>query len=135
MIKMTLEFGHKLKTTVTHEPSSTTLKTSAPVDNNGDGSTFSPTDLFATSALTCLMTIMGIAANKRDIELAGMTGSVEKHMFSNPRRIGKLIMDVHVPFNLNPDDQEFIERAGLNCPVFKSVHPDLEKLVTFHYPE
>lgn len=135
MIKMSLDFKNPLKTTITHEPSNTSIQTSAPKDNNGDGSTFSPTDLFASSALSCLMTIMGIAANKRDINLEGMSGTVEKHMLSGPRRIGKLVIDVRLPIQLNQDDKEFIENAGLNCPVFKSVHPDLEKIIHFHYPE
>ena len=133
MVKTTIQFAGKLKSTLTHGPSGVQINTAAPIDNNGDGSSFSPTDLMASAALSCVMTIMGIAANKKGIDLQGMSGSVEKHMLSNPRRIGKLVIEITIPLLIENDDKKVIETAGLNCPVFKSIHPDLEKIVTFNY--
>lgn len=126
MVKMNAKYLGNLKMELEHEPSSSFIKVSAPKDNFGDGSTFSPTDLFAVSYLTCMMTIMAIFAKTKSIELHGMNGSVEKHMMANPRRIGKLVIHIQIPLSLDENTQKAIKQAGLNCPVAKSVHPDLE---------
>jgi uncharacterized OsmC-like protein len=126
MVKMNATYIGNLKMELEHEPSSSIINVSAPKDNFGDGSTFSPTDLFAVSYLTCMMTIMAIFGKNKGIELNGMSGSVEKHMLSNPRRIGKIIIRINIPLNLDENTQKGIIQAGINCPVAKSVHPDLE---------
>ena len=111
----------------THQPSSVTLATDAPLDNGGSGKEFSPTDLLATSYVTCMMTIMSLTAAAHDISLIGAQYSVEKHMTAEkPRRIKKLDIRLNLPATV-PDDNraELIEKAR-SCPVALSVHPDVE---------
>ena len=87
MVKIDATYDGNLRCTATHTKSGATLLTDAPTDNNGKGESFSPTDLLATSMLSCVMTIIAIRAEKRGIDVNGMKGSVEKHMAANPRRI------------------------------------------------
>ena len=97
----------------------------------GKGESFSPTDLLASSMLTCIMTIVAIRANSREIDVAGMTGSVEKSMAANPRRVAKLEVIVNLPSNLNMDDRAWLITEGCNCPVCVSVSESMEVDVTF----
>ena len=90
MVRIEATYDGNLRCTATHGPSGTELITDAPVDNKGKGESFSPTDLLATSMLTCVMTIVAIRADSRDIDVSGMSGSVEKSMAANPRRVAKL---------------------------------------------
>ena len=103
------EYAGNLKVSLTHGPSGTQISTAAPVDNNGDGSSFSPTDLVATALGSCIGTIMGIYAQRHEIDLTGMKIRVEKHMNAEPRRIGRLPVEVDVPVAL--DDRH--RRAGM----------------------
>jgi len=126
MVKIHATYTGNLGNTCTHEPSGAEIKTAAPVDNNGDGSSFSPTDLVANALLTCKITLMGIAANTHQISIEGTTGSVEKHMVANPRRIGKLVVSIHVPQSVTKKEQQLLLAAAQTCPVLKSIHPDIE---------
>ena len=90
MVRIDATYDGDLRCTATHGPSGAKLITDAPVDNHGKGDSFSPTDLLATSMLTCIMTIIGIRANSRDIDVNGMSGSVEKSMGLDPRRVAQL---------------------------------------------
>jgi uncharacterized OsmC-like protein len=107
------------------------LVTDAPVDNKGKGESFSPTDLLATSMLTCVMTIVAIRADSRGIDVSGMNGNVEKSMAANPRRIAKLEVIVDLPSNLSMDDRAWLITEGCNCPVCVSVSESMEVDVTF----
>ncbi len=99
----------------------------------GDGSTFSPTDLVAAALGACMMTLIGILADREGIDLSGMHFRVEKHMNATPRRIGKLPITIHLPENIALDKREKVERAALTCPVHHSLHPDIEIPVEFLY--
>jgi putative redox protein len=123
----------KLKTEMTHDPSGVALGTAAPVDNQGDGSSFSPTDLVAAALGSCMVTTMAILAERRGIDLSGVSFHVEKHMVSDPRRIGKLPVRIRMPARLAPDDRERLEHAALTCPVHRSLLPEIEKDVQFVY--
>lgn len=123
-----------LKTELTHGPSGATLTTAAPVDNEGDGSSFSPTDLVAAALGACMLTLIGIAARRRGFDLTGLSFSLEKHMVSDPRRIGTVPATVRMPAGLSPDDRTFLERAALTCPVHRTL-PEVEKPVVFEYPD
>ena len=121
MIKIIANSNSNLFCEAKHEPSGITLKTDAPKDVGGNASSFSPTDLVGTALLTCIMTTMGLVANKLEIDLTGMNGSVEKNMTATkPRRIEKLTvtLDIPVPYH------EKLEHAAHNCPVHHSLHPD-----------
>ena len=133
MVKMTIEYQGNLNILNTHEPSGNAVKTAAPVDNNGDGSSFSPTDLFANSLISCMVTIMAIKGNTKNLSIEGTTGSVEKYMSVNPRRISKLVVEINVPHTYSIEDETFLRESGLSCPVAQSVHPDIELDITFNF--
>ena len=100
----------------------------------GRGESFSPTDLVATALGTCILTILGILAQRRGLDLSGATFSVEKHMATEPvRRIGRLDVVVNLPAALAPDDRAALERAAFTCPVHRSLHPDVEAPIRFVY--
>lgn len=120
-----------LRTKTLHEESLIELKTDAPKDNMGKGEMFSPTDLLALSLASCAMTLMGIAAKKRGIDLKGARMHVQKTMLSNPRRIGKIEIDFFSSILLSDEDRLILEKAALECPVHHSLHPDLKQQFNF----
>lgn len=124
-----------LKVTLQHEPSGTVLNTAAPVDNQGDGSSFSPTDLVATALGSCILTVMAIAARNDGIPFEDASFRLEKHMKADPRRIGALPMIVRMPAGLTAEQRERLERAGLHCPVHHTLHPDVDTSIRFEYPD
>lgn len=127
-----VEYSGQLRTISTHIKSGEQIITDAPTDNNGKGKAFSPTDMVANSVATCMLTIMGIAAEKRNLNINGTTAIVEKIMDSNPRRISKLNIEVQFPKNnYTTGQRELLEKVALNCPVIMSIHPAIEKNVTF----
>ncbi|RJU89074.1 MAG: OsmC family peroxiredoxin [Candidatus Poseidoniales archaeon] len=131
MVRINAKYDGNLRCTAIHEPSGAKLITDAPVDNMGKGESFSPTDLLATSMLTCVMTIVAIRADSRELDVTGMTGSVEKYMAANPRRISKLEVIVNLPSDLSMDDRAWLITEGCNCPVCVSVSESMEVDVTF----
>ena len=134
MVEMQISYLGQLRCQATHGPSGKQLVTDAPLDNMGQGESFSPTDLVATALGTCMLTLMGILANREQLDLAGTTVRVGKEMVTSPtRRIGKLTVDIHVPRELPPEQQEKLRRAALTCPVHKSLHPDIETPVNFRF--
>ncbi len=123
-----------LRTNAIHLASGETIITDAPKDNNGRGEAFSPTDLAATSLASCMMTIMGIAANARGIKIEKMEADVTKIMAQNPRRISEIVVNVMLKINNDTDDyRKVLTEAGLNCPVAKSLHPDIKQNITFTF--
>ena len=101
-----------------HGPSGRELHTDAPLDNQGRGEAFSPTDLVATALTTCILTILGITAERDGIALEGCTARVEKSMTqSAPRRIETLEVWISLPAGLNPQQRALLQRAGERCPV------------------
>ena len=132
MVRIESVYDGNLRCSATHIPSGQTLVTDAPVDNMGKGQSFSPTDLLATSMLNCMMTIIGIAADSRELDVSGMSGSVEKHMASGPRRVSKLEVEISLPTDLNSEDREWLIKRGLACPVHKSLSQEMEVEVKFY---
>ena len=127
-----MKYEGDLRCTATHIPSGKKLITDAPIDNHGKGESFSPTDLLATSMLTCIMTIIGIKAEKKNMQIEGMYGSVEKIMTSNPRRIGRLEIIITLPNNNNISDREWLITEGCDCPVCHSVSESMEINIKFN---
>jgi putative redox protein len=118
-----------LRTTCTHLQSSSSFETDAPVDNNGKGERFSPTDLTATSLATCMLTVMGIKARTLGFDLNGIKVDVEKIMKAEPRRIGGINLAFHIPDNLTDIDdkqKQILINTGRTCPVQHSIHPDIK---------
>lgn len=134
MVSIQVLYEGDLHCQATHGPSSNQLTTDAPVDNQGRGESFSPTDLVGTALGTCILTVMDIAARKRGLDLTGAHATVEKTMATAPeRRIAMLAVEVHVPCSLGEEDRAFLEQVARTCPVEKSLHPELEVPVTFHW--
>ncbi|MBK8711678.1 MAG: OsmC family protein [Niastella sp.] len=122
----TVEYAGNLRCISTHLQSGSIIETDAPTDNRGKGERFSPTDSVCMALATCMITTMGIKAMDMKIELRGTKLEVTKHMLADPRRIGKIEIVVHIPaLNLDARDKDILERTGNNCPVMKSLHPDL----------
>lgn len=122
-----------LRTESTHVQSGNTIVSDAPTDNNGKGEAFSPTDAVANALATCMFTIMGIKAREMSIDMKDSTAEVTKHMQSAPRMISK----IEVVFNMKADADDktrtILERAAMTCPVYLSLHPDIEKKITFNW--
>ena len=132
MVNISIRYTGELHCVATHEPSSSELATDAPVDNNGRGEAFSPTDLVATALGTCMATVMAIAAQRQQVELNGTRVSISKEMSKDmPRRIVRLASEIRVPLPQNHPQRELLEKAALGCPVHHSLHPDIEKPVSF----
>ena len=124
----------KLRCGAKHSDSGTTLLTDAPKDNMGNGESFSPTDLVATALGTCMLTTMAILAQRLEIDLTGATSVVTKEMIQQPtRRIGRLGVTIRVPKSLSAEQRQRLENAAMQCPVHKSLHPDVEIPVTFQW--
>ena len=134
MVKMSAVYSDGLHCEVTHGPSSSTIETDAPKDNMGKGARFSPTDLMGAALASCILTTMGIVAQRDGVSIEGATADVEKEMVAQPtRRIGSLPVRVTLPARLPPDYRKKLENAALHCPVHKSLHPDVQAPVTFVY--
>lgn len=124
----TVVYEGDLRTTCTHLRSGNHFETDAPVDNNGKGERFSPTDLMATSLATCMVTVMGIKAKSMGFDLGGVSVEVEKIMKADPRRVGGINLFFHFPDALKTVDEktkQILKHTGNTCPVQQSIHPDI----------
>jgi uncharacterized OsmC-like protein len=116
-----------------HLNSGDTFKTDAPTDNNGKGEAFSPTDTVATGLASCMMTVMGIKAADLKVNIISSTANVTKTMAAEPRRISKIEVVLTMKGNCDQRAQLILERVARTCPVMNSLHPEIEKSVTFHW--
>lgn len=130
----TIEYSDNLRTLSTHLKSGQTIITDAPVDNNGKGEAFSPTDLLASSLVSCVMTILAISCNNSEAELVQMSAEVQKVMAANPRRVDVVWAKIKVELKgANQKEVERLERAARACPVAKSLSPDLKQQIEFEW--
>jgi uncharacterized OsmC-like protein len=129
-----LEYIGELRVHAKHIKSGVTLITDAPTDNHGKGESFSPTDLLCTALGTCMLTIMGISANTHHFNIDGTKVRITKIMKSDPRRVGEIIVEFDMPYKEFTEKQKDILRiAAENCPVAKSLHPELKQTIKFNY--
>lgn len=134
MVRISTQYTGDLHCLALHTPSQTTLHTDAPVDNQGKGESFSPTDLLATALGTCLLTTMAISARKHGIDIAPAACTVDKEMTTTPpRRVAKLTVHITLPAHIPPDRRPALEAAAKACPVHHSLHPDVQTPTTFSY--
>ncbi|MEO6876383.1 MAG: OsmC family protein [Opitutaceae bacterium] len=134
MVKITGEYQGDLHCVAIHEPSGNTLDTDAPKDNQGRGAAFSPTDLTATSLVTCMATTMAIFARKNGIDLPTLKFEVTKEMSTDaPRRIVRLVSQVWIPMARTAETAKILEGAAQNCPVQQSLNPAIDRPITFHW--
>ena len=123
--------GH-LRCECTHLQSGSRIETDAPTDNRGKGERFSPTDTLCVSLATCMITTMGIRCEDMQVDISGSRLEVTKHMLSEPRRIGKIEINLYLPGeHISEKDRAVLEKIGDNCPVMKSLHPDLEVVTEY----
>jgi putative redox protein len=125
----TVTYNGNLRTTCTHLRSGSNFETDAPVDNNGKGERFSPTDLMATSLATCMATVMGIKARSMGFDLDDLKIEVLKIMKPDPRRVAGIELTFHIPSTLAGMEEKtktILKNTGENCPVIKSIHPDID---------
>lgn len=124
----------QLRCECTHVQSGTVIETDAPSDNCGKGERFSPTDTVCVALATCMITTMGIKAADMQVNLDGATIEVTKHMLANPRRIGKIEVTLQLPGKeLSEKDKAILQKIGDECPVMKSIHPDLEVVAQYNW--
>jgi len=134
MTEIEVAYEGKLHTHARHGPSGAELVTDAPKDNAGRGEAFSPTDLVAAALGSCMLTVMGILAGRKDWPLEGARVRIEKHMVADPvRRIGRLVVEFSMPTELPEAARGPLERAAHTCPVHGSLHPDIEFDVRFDW--
>lgn len=124
-----------LRCECTHVQSGTIIETDAPTDNRGKGERFSPTDTVCVALGTCIITTIGIRANDMQLNLANTQIAVTKFMLSDPRRIGKIVVIIQFPElpGLSDKDKMILQKIGDNCPVMKSLHPDILVELDYHW--
>jgi uncharacterized OsmC-like protein len=130
----TVEYNGDLRTLCTHLKSGSSFETDAPVDNHGKGERFSPTDLMATSLATCMITVMGIKSKTMGFDLTGVKIDVLKIMKAEPRRVSGIELTFHIPSELKEIDEKtksILKNTGRNCPVWLSIHPDIDVKVNW----
>lgn len=132
MVEITARYEGSLRCSLTHGPSGTVIETDAPVDNHGKGERFSPTDLVAAALPACMMTIIGIVAERHGLDVRGMTASVRKEMsVAPPRRIARLPVRIEIPLPPDHPQRAMLENAAHTCPVHKSLGADVESPIEF----
>ena len=125
-----------LRTEITHVMSGVKLITDAPVDNQGEGKSFSPSDLLATSLSSCMFTIMGIAARTHGFSIDGATANTTTIMNTSPRRVAEIVIDITFPHNdYSEKERKILNACVRECPVSQSLHPDVKQTVSFVFPE
>ena len=131
---MTVTYQGSLRNVAQHLSSGNTLITDAPIDNHGRGEAFSPTDLLCTSLATCMITILAIAAEGRNLALGQIKAEIVKVMLSDPRRVGEIHINMSIENRgLTENDKRVLEHAALNCPVAKSLSNEIKQYVKFDY--
>ena len=128
-----IRYEGNLRCSALHIQSGTAIETDAPTDNRGRGEKFSPTDLLCVSLATCMLTTMAIKAGDLQVDITNSSADVTKHMLSDPRRVGKIEVAVNLPANGNERDRKILEKTGDNCPVMKSIHPDIEVVISYKW--
>jgi uncharacterized OsmC-like protein len=122
-----------LRTSSIHLQSGSEIISDAPIDNNGKGEAFSPTDTVANALGSCMFTVMGIKAQDLNVDLSNSTAEITKVMAADPRRIS----EIHVVFNFSvvtdTKNKTILERTAMTCPVYYSLHSDIKKVITFNW--
>lgn len=133
MATASIEYVGDLRTICIHLQSGTQILTDAPTDNHGKGEAFSPTDLVATALGSCMVSIMAIKSKDLDVDLKDSTLSITKIMQAEPRKIAKIIVELNMSTETSDKNKTILERSAMTCPVLLSLHPDIEKEVTFNW--
>jgi uncharacterized OsmC-like protein len=132
-----ITYNGELRTTCVHVRSGSIIETDAPVDNKGRGERFSPTDLVSVALATCMLTTLGIAGLVHNLEIDGAVCDVTKIMASDPRRISEIVIEISFPNSMpfSEKQKSKIEHIAATCPVLLSLHPEVRKTITYHWPQ
>jgi uncharacterized OsmC-like protein len=122
-----------LRTSSIHLQSGNEIISDAPLDNNGKGEAFSPTDTVANALASCMMTVMGIKSRDLNVDLTGSTAEVTKIMNAEPRKIGAIEVVFHMSVATDQKNKTILERTAMTCPVFLSLNDAIEKRITFNW--
>ena len=133
MATSSITYVGELRTICIHLQSGTQILTDAPTDNHGKGEVFSPTDLVATALGSCMVSIMAIKSKDVEVDLKDSTVSITKIMQAEPRKIAKIIVELNMSIDTSEKNKAILERSAMTCPVLLSLHPDIEKEVTFNW--
>ena len=134
MVEIEINYDGELRCSAKHSLSGAIIETDAPIDNHGRGEAFSPTDLCASSLGVCMLTILGIVAKDHEVDIGDVRGRVIKEMSSDlPRRIAKITIEIKVPLPADHPKRELIEQAAMSCPGHFSLHPDIQKEVSWKW--
>ena len=132
-VTITAAYQGNKRVELTHQPSGAKIITDAPKDNQGEGRSFSPTDLVAAALSSCMMTVLAIAAERDGIDVSGMNVTIEKHMAADPRRVAKLPLTLTLPDRIPENDRARLEEVARNCPVCHSIHDNIERELQIVY--
>ena len=133
MSDISIKYDGTLRTTATHNQSGSIISTDAPIDNNGKGEKFSPTDLFAAALGSCMLTIMGITAKTHGFSIDGSNVDVDKIMGKNPRRVSSIKISISLKGQFSDKEKQLLMKAAHHCPVSKSIHPEINEEVVFNF--
>lgn len=122
-----------LRTSSIHLASGSEIISDAPIDNNGKGEAFSPTDTVANGLASCMFTVMGIKARDLDVDFSNSTAEVTKIMGTDPRRITEIHVTFHMNVAVSDKEKVILEKTAMTCPVFHSLHPEIKKEVVFNW--
>ncbi len=127
-------YSGDLRTEMTHLKSGNQVITDAPTDNHGKGEAFSPTDLLSASLVSCMITIIGIKAENAGVSLGKISAEMTKVMGDAPRRVSEIKIYLTIEdLDYTDKEKDMIWRAAINCPVAKSLHPDINQELEIHY--
>jgi uncharacterized OsmC-like protein len=132
---MSAEADARYQVKLKHGPSGTVINTEAPKDNGGTGSSFSPTDLVGAALASCALTTMALQAGRQGMPWGSASARIEKRMTSSPRRIAELTLEIQMPAGLNASQRAYLEEVGKNCPVARSIHPEVKLPMVFRYSD
>ena len=133
MSDISISYKGELRTLIAHNATGELIQTDAPIDNNGKGRKFSPTDLFVSSLGSCMLTIMGITANSHGFSIDGSSIDIKKIMGKSPRRIKEINININITGRLSDKQRELVIRAAKHCPVSKSINPDIDEKISFNF--
>lgn len=133
MLISKVSYDGQLRTTAVHLKSDNTIITDAPIDNQGKGEAFSPTDLLATSLASCMLTIMGIKARGMELNIENSSAQVTKVMATDPRRVSEIHVHITVHGATDERSKTILKKAALTCPVAHSIHPDIRQVLDFTF--
>ncbi len=123
----------ELRTSSIHIQSGSEIISDAPIDNNGKGAAFSPTDTVANGLGSCMFTVMGIKAAEMNVDLSNATAEITKIMAAEPRRISEIHIVFNITIEADAKTKTILERTAMTCPVYYSLHPDIKKVITFNW--